>query len=134
MLVDWNQLNYTAIIAGGFLYIIYGAIYYSVLLSDKKGSKNSDIAVNQSKGPVKYIYSVISAFTISFFMSIIVHSFGSNHWTDGLIFGLIIGVLISIVYLKNALFGLMSKRSFLIAIGDHLIIFSLLGALHGLLN
>lgn len=44
----------------------------------------------------------------------------------------LIGLIISMVYLKNSLFGLMSKKSFLIAIGDHLIIFTLLGAIHGL--
>jgi len=35
-------------------------------------------------------------------------------------------------FFENALFGLVNKRNFFIAIGDHFIIFTLLGALHGL--
>ena len=78
--------------------MLYGGIYYSVVLSNKKGSNNREIIENQSKGPFKYIYSVIIAFISSFLMSILVQSIGSvdcacrsgdrfHHWTtyfDGL--------------------------------------------------
>jgi uncharacterized membrane protein YdjX (TVP38/TMEM64 family) len=130
--MDWNQLNFLAIIIGGVLYMMYGGIYYSVLLSDKKES-NKDITKNQSKGPLKYIYSVIIAFISSFLVSILVQATGSENWLAGGAVGFVIGILITMVYLKNSLFGLMTKKACMIAIGDHLIIFTLLGVLHGLL-
>jgi len=132
MLIDWDSINYLPVIVGGVAYMMYGGIYYSVVLSNKKKSNNKDILENQSKGPFKYIYSVIIAFINSFLMAVLIQSTGSENLLAGVGIGFIIGLLVSIVYLKNALFGLMSKRSFLIAIGDHLIIFTLLGAIHGL--
>jgi hypothetical protein len=132
MLIDWSNVNYVAVIVGGLLYMIYGGIYYSLLLSDKKAN-NKDMVENQSKGPLKYIVSVIIAFISSFLVAILVQANGSEDWLGGAGVGFIIGILISIVYLKNSLFGLMSKKAFLLAIGDHLIIFTLLGVLHGLM-
>ena len=111
MSIDWSNLNYIAIIAGGLLYMVYGGIYYSVLLSGKKES--------QSNGPFKYIYSVIIAFINSFLSSTPYSSTG----LQGAAIGFIIGIIITMVYVKNALFGLISKKSLLIAIGDHLIFF-----------
>ncbi|MBS4201062.1 DUF1761 domain-containing protein [Bacillus sp. FJAT-49732] len=125
MLIDWNGLNYIAIIIGGFLYMIYGAVYYSILLSSKKG--------NQDSGPIKYVVSVIIAFISSFFMATIIQASGSEGIVEGLTIGFMVGVIISLVYLKNTLFGLVNKKSFIIAIGDHLIIFTLLGGLHGIM-
>jgi hypothetical protein len=133
MFIDIGNIHYLPVLAGGLAYMLYGGIYYSVLLSNKKGSQNQDIIKNQSNGPFKYIYSVILAFISSFLMAILVQSFGTDNWLVGIGIGFIIGLLISIVYLKNTLFGLMSRKSFLIAIGDHLIIFTVLGAIHGLL-
>jgi Protein of unknown function (DUF1761) len=132
MLMDWNNLNYIAIIGGGVLYMLYGTIYYSMLLSDKKGSKNKEFIENQSEGSAKYVFSVIIAFISSFLVALLVQASGIENWLEGVGVGFIIGILISVVYLKNSLFGLMSKKAFWIAIGDHLIIFSLLGGLHGL--
>lgn len=123
MSIDWSNLNFIAIIAGGLLYMVYGGIYYSVLLSGKKE--------NASNGPFKYIYSVIIAFISSFLMAILIQLTGAETILQGALIGFIIGIFIKMVYVKNALFGLISKRSTLIAIFDHLIIFTLLGALHG---
>ncbi|MBS2968106.1 DUF1761 domain-containing protein [Metabacillus sp. KIGAM252] len=129
MLINVSDLNFLAILAGGILYMIYGGIYYSILLKDK-----GNFAQNESKGPLKYIFSVIVAFISSFLTAILIQSMGAENWLTGAGIGLIIGVLISIVYVKNSLFGLMSRKAMLIAIGDHLVIFTLLGVLHGLLN
>lgn len=125
-MLDFNELNLIAIIGGALLYMIYGTIYYSILLGKKKESGN------QSEGPLKYIVSIIVAFISSVLVAILVQATASEGLFEGAAIGIIIGMLISIVYLKNSLFGLMSRNSFLIAIGDHLIIFTLLGALHGL--
>lgn len=125
MLVDWNGLNYIAIITGGIVYMVYGAIYYSILLSNKKG--------NQDSGPIKYVISVIVAFISSFIMALLVQGIGAEGILAGLTVGFMVGFVIALVYLKNTLFGLINKNSFIIAIGDHLIIFTLLGGLHGLM-
>lgn len=116
------NVNLLAILAGAVVYMVYGGIYYSILL----GKKEQD-----STGPIKYAVAVIVAFISSLLVGIFVQATGSNGLVEGALTGVFIGILISIVYLKNALFGLMTKRMFLIAIGDHLIIFSLLGAVHG---
>ncbi|WP_318614908.1 DUF1761 domain-containing protein [Sporosarcina sp. YIM B06819] len=134
MLIDLHELNYIAIIAGGLLYMIYGAIYYSIILGNKKeGNLDPQDKGHQSRGSLKYGVSVIVAFISSIFVAILVQATGSASLLEGAVIGIIIGILISIVYLKNALFGLLTKKTLVIAIGDHLIIFTLLGALHGLL-
>ncbi|MBH0162225.1 DUF1761 domain-containing protein [Fictibacillus sp. 26RED30] len=119
-------LNTTAIIAGGLLYMIYGGIYYSTILGKKKE--------NGETGPFKYIFSVIVAFISSFLMSYLIGLFGADSAAEGLMVGFIIGILITMVYYKNTLFGLLTRKSFIIAIGDHLVIFTLLGLLHGWMN
>jgi len=138
LLFAFNELNYVAILFGAILYMIYGGVYYSVLLSKKRmqsagRSKNA----HQSGGSIKYIASVIVAFISSFIMYTLVHATGSDGIVDGIVDGLaigfIVGIIIALVYLKNTLFGLIKNKSFLIAIGDHLIIFTLLGGLHGLM-
>ncbi|RKP51427.1 DUF1761 domain-containing protein [Cohnella endophytica] len=123
MSIHWSELNYLAIVAGGILYMIFGAIYYSIFVGKE----------NQSPGALKYVISAIVAFISSFLVAMLVQATGADGWREGLAVGGIIGILISIVYLKNTLFGLVKKRIFMIAIGDHLIIFSLLGVLHGLM-
>ncbi|MEH7389610.1 DUF1761 domain-containing protein [Bacillus sp. JJ1474] len=129
MFIDFGSLQYLPIIVGGIVYMVYGGIYYSVVLSNK--NKNHSILGNQSAGPFKYIYSIILAFINSFLVGVLIQSVGSDHFLAGVGIGFIIGLMISLVYLKNTLFGLMSKKSFLVAIGDHLIIFTLLGTIHG---
>jgi Flp pilus assembly pilin Flp len=116
------DLNLSAFMAGAVLYMIYGGIYYSILL----GKKDQDGA-----GPVKYVVAVLVAFISSALVGFLVQATNSGGLASGALIGGLIGILISIVFTKNALFGLMSKRMFLIAIGDHLIVFTLLGALHG---
>jgi hypothetical protein len=126
MSIEPAQFNLLAMILGGLLYMVYGGIYYSVLVGNKKDG--------QSGGPVKYIYSVILAFVISFIIAILLQKIGAESLLEGLGLGFVIGLVISLVYIKNALFGLISKKSLYIAIGDHLVIFTLLGALHGWMN
>jgi uncharacterized phage infection (PIP) family protein YhgE len=130
MLINLENMNYLPIILGSIVYMLYGGIYYSVVLSNK--TKNNEILRNQSSGPIKYIYSIILAFISSFFMGVLIQSVGSDNFLVGIVIGFIIGLLISLVYLKNSLFGLVSKKSLFIVIGDHLIIFTLLGTIHGL--
>ncbi|UII56405.1 DUF1761 domain-containing protein [Cytobacillus spongiae] len=124
-----ENLNFLPILVGGIAYMVYGGIYYSIMLSNK-----SELKSGQTEGPFKYIYSVILAFVCSFLVAILVQATSSNQITEGIFIGLIIGLLISLVYIKNMLFGLISKKACVIAIGDHLIIFTLLGAIHGFLQ
>lgn len=127
---DFGSLQYLPIKVGGIVYMVYGGIYYSVVLSNK--NKNQDILDHQSAGPFKYLYSIILAFISSFLVGVLFQSVGADTLLEGVGIGFIIGLIISLVYLKNTLFGLMSRKSFLVAIGDHFIIFPLLGAIHGL--
>ena len=128
MLSSLGSIHFLPVIVGGIVYMLYGGIYYSVVLSNK--NKDQDILSKESKGLGKYFYSVIVAFISSAFMGLLIQLVGADNVLAGVGIGFIIGLLISLVYLKNSLFGLMSKKSFLIAIGDHLIIFPLLGAIH----
>ncbi|MCA1066255.1 DUF1761 domain-containing protein [Rossellomorea sp. AcN35-11] len=116
------EVNLPALLVGAVVYMVYGGIYYSILLG-KKGQDRS--------GPIKYIVAVIVAFISSFLIGLLVQSTGAAGLAEGAMVGGIIGILISIVYLKNTLFGLISNRMFLIAVGDHLVIFTVLGAIHG---
>jgi hypothetical protein len=106
--------------------MIYGGIYYSITVGKNKN--------NQSDGPFKYIFSVITAFISSFLIALLAEATGAENAAEGLMVGLTVGVLITLVYYKNTLFGLMTKKSLFIAIGDHLVIFTLLGLINGLLN
>ncbi|WP_270180024.1 DUF1761 domain-containing protein [Alkalihalobacillus sp. CinArs1] len=126
------SISIIGIIAGGLLYMIYGGIYYSVLLSDKKKSGNEQFLQQASAGPLKYVIAVITAFVSSFIVALFVSISGTTGILSGLGIGLLIGTIITFLYLKNHKFGLMSRRAFYIAIGDHLVVFTLLGALHGM--
>lgn len=117
------DLNLSAFLAGAVLYMIYGGIYYSLLLGKKD---------QEGTGPVKYGVAVLVAFISSALVGVLVQWTQSDSLGSGALVGGLVGFLISIVYFKNALFGLMTKRMFLIAVGDHFIVFTLLGALHGL--
>ena len=130
MLIDWNEFNIIAIIVGvgGLLYMVYGGIYYSVRLG---GDKHPEKKQNEVEGPMKYVISVVVAFISSFIMGVFVQATGSKGIGAGMLIGFMVGLIITLVYLKNRLFGLMTKQSFMIAVGDHLVIFTLLGALHG---
>ncbi|MFE7064835.1 DUF1761 domain-containing protein [Sutcliffiella sp. NPDC057660] len=129
MELDLKEISFLAILAGGILYMVYGGIYYSIMLGKKK-----DAQFKQSEGPLKYIVSVIIAFISSFIMAVFIEAAGAHSLMEGLVIGAMIGVIISLVYFKNSLFGLMTRKAFLIAIGDHLVIFTLLGGLHGILS
>jgi hypothetical protein len=128
MLIGLNELNIIAIIIGGLLYMVYGGIYYSVRLG---GDKHPEKKQNEVEGPMKYVFSVVVAFISSFIMAVFVQATGSDRIVAGMLIGFMVGLIIALVYLKNILFGLMTKQSFMIAVGDHLVIFTLLGALHG---
>ncbi|TDL31787.1 DUF1761 domain-containing protein [Jeotgalibacillus sp. S-D1] len=131
MTVDFGVLPVAAIIIGGLAYMAFGGIYYSALLS-KKNPKNKEISEQQSEGPAKYILAVCVAFISSFFMAVVIQTTNIQGAAEGLAAGLSIGAVISLVYAKNCLFGLLSKKALGIAAGDHLIAFSLLGIIHGL--
>lgn len=114
--------SFLAILLGAVLYIIYGTVYYSILLKDKN---------NENSSPVRYVIAILVAFISSFIMSMVIQHTGVDSMGSGAFIGFLIGILISIVFIKNAAFGLISKRHLFIALGDHLVIFTLLGALHG---
>ncbi|BCB02716.1 DUF1761 domain-containing protein [Bacillus sp. KH172YL63] len=117
------DVNVSAWIAGAVLYMVYGGIYYSILLGKKDQAQG---------GAVKYVVAVLVAFISSFSVGLLIQMTGGENAAEGALVGGIIGLLIGLVYLKNALFGMITRRMFIVAIGDHLVIFTLLGTLHGL--
>ncbi|MDW0114300.1 DUF1761 domain-containing protein [Sporosarcina saromensis] len=123
MTLDGSTVSVLAIVAGAVLYMVYGGIYYSKVVGKE----------SQSKGATKYIVSVIVAFISSSMVALLVGAIPSSGVLEGALVGAIIGLLISLVYLKNTLFGLVQWKTFYIAVGDHFIIFTLVGILHGLL-
>ncbi|QPC47628.1 DUF1761 domain-containing protein [Mangrovibacillus cuniculi] len=112
-------LSLTALLVGAFVYMLYGGIYYSILLKNKKNH------------PVAYVVSIIIAFISSFLVGFLVQAAGVEGIFNGGMIGLIIGFLISLMYVKNTMFKLIERKYFYIAIGDHLVIFTILGAVHG---
>lgn len=120
------DLNLIAILAGAVLYAVYGGIYYSVVLGKKK-------EFIQSEGPIKYMVAVLVAILSSGIMNVLIGASGAIGLGEGLFLGLLVGLVITLVYLKTC-FWTNEQKAFLIAIGDHLVIFTLLGGLHGLLN
>lgn len=122
-----------AVIVGAVLYALYGGVYYSLLLSDKKSEKNKYILSYQTEGASKYIMSILVAIISSLIVASIIQMVGSENSVQGLRVGAFIGAVISLVYVKNALFGLMPRRSLYIAIGDHLVIFTIVGIVQGIL-
>lgn len=129
--MNLDELNVLAIILGGLLYMVYGGVYYSIRLG---GDKYPDKKNNEIEGPMKYIFSGIVAFICSFIIAVLVQATGAQGIGAGMLVGFLIGLIITLVYIKNRLFGLMSNHSLMVAIGDHLVIFTLLGALHGFMQ
>jgi Protein of unknown function (DUF1761) len=127
LLVD--DLNFLAIIVGGLMYMMFGALYFSPILF---GNSWVQLHTQKTNDGLKYGGSAIIAFISSFLVSLLVHATNANGLMDGIFIGLTVGIIIALVYLKNALFGLMTKKAYAIAVGDHIIAFSLLGGLHGL--
>jgi len=128
-MIDWSELNVVAILIGALLYAVYGGVYYTVMLG-----KGKDTKFKQTEGPLKYVVSILIAFVSSFIVAFFVQAAGASSILSGLVVGLLIGVVITLVYLKNTLFGLVTKKAFFIAVGDHLISFALLGMVHGVIN
>ncbi|ELK47842.1 UNVERIFIED_CONTAM: DUF1761 family protein [Halobacillus marinus] len=115
------EVSLIAVIVGAVIYILYGTIYYSLRLKGKEGANH----------PAHYAAAVLIGFISSFLIGALVQAFHQQGILPGAFLGLIVGLLISVVYVKNSLFGLLSRRNMYIAIGDHLIIFPLIGAIHG---
>jgi len=132
-MVEFGELHIGAVLIGALVYMVYGGIYYSSFLS-KKNSKNKEISDRQTAGSIKYIVAVIVGLCSSIFMASLIQLIGVQGISSGFVIGLFVGMIISLVYVKNALFGLLSRKALMIALGDHLIVFALLGALHGMWN
>ncbi|WP_226681773.1 DUF1761 domain-containing protein [Sutcliffiella horikoshii] len=128
-MMNWSEMDVVAILIGAFLYAVYGGIYYTIMLGKKK-----DTQFKQTEGPLKYVMSIMIAFVSSFIVASFVQVAGAEGILSGLIVGSLIGIIITLVYLKNTLFGLVTKKAFYIAVGDHLIIFTMLGMVHGVIN
>ncbi|MGD6793948.1 DUF1761 domain-containing protein [Metabacillus indicus] len=127
----FEGFNIIAVLAGGLLYMAFGAFYYSPLLFGKAWTSMHPGGVKDS---VKYTGSAVIALLTSFLIFTLIQLTGADGAGPGLLTGLIVGAVLALAYLKNTLFGLMNWKSYVIAVLDHVIACSLLGVLHGLWN
>jgi hypothetical protein len=132
MTIDVTELNVLAILAGGILYMVFGALYYSPVLFGNTWVKSNQLSDTHMKNGMIYAGAALVAFISSFLVAVIVQATGADDLASGLVVGLIIGLLVALAYWKNTLFGMTNKKVFAIAVGDHLISFLLLSVLHAL--
>lgn len=133
MAIDFMELNYFAILAGGILYMAFGALYFSPLLFGEKWTRLNNLKFGKQNNNTSYIIgSIFVAFISSFLIALIVQVTGADSLLSGLMIGMLIGILAALAYLKNTLFGMTSIKIFAIAITDHIISFTLLSILHAM--
>ncbi|BBH22943.1 hypothetical protein Back11_42880 [Paenibacillus baekrokdamisoli] len=120
MEINITELNYFAVLVGGLVYMAFGAAYYSPVLFGRTWMQlnKANLDKRKSKLPM-YVASPIVAFLSSFLMAVIVQAASVDDIGSGILLGLIVGLLLAVAYLKNAAFGLMSRKEYAIAIGDH---------------
>ncbi|MFC7371908.1 DUF1761 domain-containing protein [Fictibacillus iocasae] len=129
-MIDFQELNVFAVIAGGILYMLFGALYYSPVVFGKTWTVLNGARMSEYSDALKYGMSAVTAFATSFLVAVIMAASGADTVTEGLTIGVMLSVLLSLAYLKNMLFGLMPKKAYSIAVGDHVVMFILLSVLH----
>lgn len=132
MTIDFAEMNVLAVVVGGILYMMFGALYYSPVLFGNTWVKANKLSDDHMKNGIIYVGAAVVAFLSSFLIAVLTQATGADDLVSGLVIGGTVGLLIALVYWKNTLFGLTNKKVMLIAVGDHLISFLLLGILHAL--
>ncbi|ASS73690.1 hypothetical protein CIG75_00995 [Tumebacillus algifaecis] len=130
MTFELSELNVWAILLGGLLYMAFGALYYSPLLFGNTWVRANGLQDTYMNNPMLYVGAAIVAFASSFLIAVIVQVTGADDILSALGVGLSVGLLAALGLLKNTLFGMTTRKVFAIAIGDHLIAFTLLSILH----
>ncbi|MCF6139044.1 DUF1761 domain-containing protein [Pseudalkalibacillus berkeleyi] len=125
------DLNVIAIIVGGFIYMAFGAFYYSPVLFGNKWGQLNNVGEEGTK-PINFVWSAVVAFASSFFMAVIVDLAGATDLAAGLQVGALVGILLLLGFFKNMVFGMTSKKVYAIAVSDHFIMFCVLGMLHAI--
>jgi hypothetical protein len=127
------NLNYWAVLAGGLMYMAFGALYFSPIMFGKTWSRLNDRQSGAQAGnPFNYVGSALAAFLSSLLIAVLIRLAGAEDVWSGLSLGLLIGMVVALAYLKNALFGLATNKAVAVAVGDHLISLTLLSLLHAL--
>ncbi|MFC0186794.1 DUF1761 domain-containing protein [Fictibacillus aquaticus] len=129
-MVELQNLNLLAVLAGGFIYMLFGALYYSPIAFGKTWTVIHQERFSAYGDGAKYGVAAAAAFISSFLIAVIVNDAGADSVADGLVIGLILGLLIAVALLKNMMFGMMPKKAYFIAAGDHAIIYIVLAVLH----
>lgn len=132
MTIDFSGVNFLAVLVGGFLYMAFGALWFSPVLFGNTWVKLNQLSDSHMKNPLLYVGSAVVAFASSFVISLIIATTGADDLLSGVAIGLLIGLLAALVYFKNTLFGMMKRQAFAIAVGDHVIAFTMLSVLHAL--
>ncbi|WP_243387369.1 DUF1761 domain-containing protein [Bacillus kexueae] len=123
------EFNFVAIILGGLLYMAFGAFYYSPILFGKKWAVLNNVDLKEA-GAKPFVSAIAVAFLNSILMATLVELTSTETVSGAVVLGLIVSAILSFSYFKNMMFGMMKKSVFLIAIGDHVIILTILSILH----
>ncbi|MBD0379901.1 DUF1761 domain-containing protein [Paenibacillus sedimenti] len=130
MTLALTEINYWAVLVGAIFYMIFGALYFSPMLFGGSWTRLNNVKEGHMSNPLIYVASTGVAFLSSFLMAILIQGTGASGLLAGLVVGLVVALIVTLVYLKNAAFGLMSRKVFAIAFGDHILSFIVLGILH----
>jgi hypothetical protein len=131
MTIDWSDIHYGAVLVGALAYMAIGGLYYSPFLLGGSWTRLTNVKEGHMSNPRIYVCSTAVALISSFLMAILTQAAGTADLLSGIALGLIVGLLISLVYMKNAAFGLMSRKVYAIAVVEHLVSFIVLGIVHG---
>ncbi|AYC28595.1 DUF1761 family protein [Paenisporosarcina cavernae] len=123
--MDIMSLNWLAILVGAIAYALFGVIYYSVQQKKKE---------TETKAATNYLVALSVALVVSVLVQGILQKTGTITWESGLVVGLSIGIIVSLVYVKNYVFGLLTKSVFYLVIWDHIIAITLVGFVQGLIG
>ncbi|UTR12838.1 DUF1761 domain-containing protein [Evansella sp. LMS18] len=121
-----------AVLAGAVIYMVSGMVYYTVL-----GNRWVDLL--NIKNPEQPNYGLLSFVTLltSLILFGLIRFSGAETFTGGAFAGLLTGLIVSLAYSKDFIFGLGTSTKnalhvFLIAAGYHAIALTLIGGVMAL--
>lgn len=83
------EVNFLAVIVGGVLYMIVGALWYSPMLFGNYWMKQIGKTVEeiQQSSPLEYGYAFVAALLSTFMLAVFMKALGAATLTDGLMAG-----------------------------------------------
>ncbi|WP_096271915.1 DUF1761 domain-containing protein [Paucisalibacillus globulus] len=130
--MDFDAINFLAVIISAVAICILGSIWYSPKVfwntwQTLKGLKDEDLP---SVGKVM-TGSILMAIINSFLLAIIAEWANIDSWVDGLWLGLVVGLVIAGTSATNALYEGMKWKLYFITAGFHVVSMILAGVIIG---